>query len=390
MKMEDPERGFILVLSLLMLLFVSLIAIAALGTTTYHSTISGNKRVSEQAFYRSEAAINEFVGRFRPGAGSAITDAAPSNPNWRLYLALDSTRAQGIGYVTSSPNHHFVQSLQNTLDFALEVRHKVTIANSVITKHGAPVYIVTSRGYTQEGGNRVVEIELTKSPSLDPPAPLYSEQPVNIHGSSTYIQGIDACGANDKPGIVTTLSKTPTDPISISGSPTIQGSPDPKVYGAPNLNLRETLDYLKKTPDYSYTYTGNQTVSGASWGTPVGSGTTSALTYSGSMSIVYFNMNGTNTLKLTGGTTGAGILLVDGSLEMNGGFKWYGLIIVTGSVDYTGGGEKNVTGAVLCGENATVQVDVGGNAGIIYCSAISNSLKNKVSPYNIIRWREIF
>jgi hypothetical protein len=390
MKSRAPERGSILVLSLLMLLVLSLIGLAALGTTTYQATISGNKRVSEQAFYRSEAGINEFVGRFRPGAGSVITDAAPSNPNWKLYLAVDATRAQAVGYASTNPDHHFVQSLQNTLDFIVEVRHKVNIANAVITKSGAPVYIVTSRGHTQEGGNRVVEIELIKSPSLDPPAPLYSEQPVNIHGSSTHIQGIDACGSNDKPGIVTTLSKTPTDPINISGSPTILGSPDPKVYGAPNLNLREMLDYLKKTPDYSYTHTGNQTISGTSWGTPVGSGTTSALTYSGPMNIVYFNMNGTNTVKLTGGTTGAGILLVDGNLEMNGGFQWYGLIIVTGSVDYTGGGEKNVTGAVMCGESATVQVDVGGNAGIIYCSAVSNSLKNKVSPYSIIRWRDVF
>ena len=108
------------------------------------------------------------------------------------------------------------------------------------------------------------------------------------------------------------------------------------------------------------------------------------------MSIVYFNMNGTNTLKLTGGTTGAGILLVDGNLEINGGFKWYGLVIVTGSVDYTGGGEKNVTGGVMSGESATVEVDVGGNAGIIYCSSVSNSLKNKVSPYRVTRWRDVF
>ena len=257
-------------------------------------------------------------------------------------------------------------------------------------KVGFPVYIATSQGYIQERGNRVVEVELIKRPSLDPSAALYSEQPINIHGSSTYIQGNDACGSNNKPGIVTTLSQTPTDPISIAGSPTIQGSPAPKVYNGSNLNLRETVDYLKKSPDFSYNYTTNQTVTGASWGTPEGSGTTTPLTYSGPMNIVYFNMNGTNTLKLTGGTTGAGILLVDGNLEMNGGVKWYGLIIVTGSVDYTGGGEKNVTGGVMCGETATVQVDVGGNAGIIYCSSVSNSLKNKVSPYRVTRWRDVF
>ena len=200
MKTRNNEQGFILVLGLLILLVMSMIGMAALGTTTYHATISGNKRISEQAFYRSEAGINEFIGRFRPGAGSEITDVAPSDANWRLYVALDSTKAATIGYVSTDPNHHFVQSLQNTLDFALEVKHKVNIANTVITKAGSPVYIARCRGYTQEGGNRVVEVELIKSPSLDPLAPLYSEQPINIHGSSTYIQGNDPCGQRQNRG----------------------------------------------------------------------------------------------------------------------------------------------------------------------------------------------
>jgi hypothetical protein len=174
---------------------------------------------------------------------------------------------------------------------------------------------------------------------------------------------------------------TPTDPISARNL-TIQES-GAKVYSASNLNLRK-WSISEEDPFFLYDYTTNQTVNASG--------------------IVDLNDNphllgtheyrllhaGTNTVKLAGGTTGAGILLVDGNLEINGGFKWYGLIIVTGSVDYTGGGEKNVTGAVMCGETATVQVDVGGNAGIIYCSSVSNSLKNKVSPYHVTRWRDVF
>ena len=67
MRKIGNEQGAILVLSLLILLVVSVIGMAALGTTTYQATLSGNKRISEQAFYSSEAGINEFVGRFREG-----------------------------------------------------------------------------------------------------------------------------------------------------------------------------------------------------------------------------------------------------------------------------------------------------------------------------------
>ena len=75
---------------------------------------------------------------------------------------------------------------------------------------------------------------------------------------------------------------------------------------------------------------------------------------------------------------------------MNGGFQWYGLVIVTGALDFTGGGEKNITGGVMTGKSATVQVDFGGNAGIITCSAIQDQLKDRVTPVRMARWREVY
>ena len=106
------------------------------------------------------------------------------------------------------------------------------------------------------------------------------------------------------------------------------------------------------------------------------------------MNIVYFNMHGLNTIKLAGQSHGAGLLLVDGNLELNGGFTWYGVIIVTGALDYTGGGEKNVTGGVLTGETTAVQVDVGGDAGIMYCSEVADKLRKVVSPLRMTRWKD--
>ena len=95
---------------------------------------------------------------------------------------------------------------------------------------------------------------------------------------------------------------------------------------------------------------------------------------------------GDKTRKLAGGSHGGGILLVDGNLEINGGFLWYGLIIVTGALDFTGGGEKNITGGIMSGESATVEVDVGGNAGIINCNTVRPRLENLVAPVRMVRW----
>jgi hypothetical protein len=101
-------------------------------------------------------------------------------------------------------------------------------------------------------------------------------------------------------------------------------------------------------------------------------------------------MQGTQRLKLAGDSHGAGILIVEGNLEVYGGLTWYGVILATGAVECTGSGQKNVTGGILAGENATTGVDIDENSGIIYCSAVSNKLKDIVPPLKITRWREIF
>jgi hypothetical protein len=395
MRTKDvrEEKGAVLVLVLLLLLVVTLIGISALNTSTHDILISGNERVSVQAFYAAEAGINEFMGRFRGSATNQISDGDPSNSAWKILLAKDSGRgAIQIGYASGDLNS--IPSLQSQLDFGVEIKHKIDETNQVVKYGGVPVYILKSYGFTADGGNKVLEVELIKSPSYDPPSALYSEMPIHIYGGSTYINGNDACGLVNKPGMTTTTATTP--PITESGNPLINGSP-PKVTQASvpppaNLPLGEMLGYLKSDANFKYSYNENQTLAGYSdgWGTPASSDTTVPITYTGPMNIVYFNMQGTQTLKLAGDSHGAGILLVEGNLEINGGFTWYGVILATGAVAYSGGGQKNVTGGIMAGENATIVISIDEKAGILYCSSVSDRLKDIVPPLKITRWREVF
>ena len=384
-KGTRKQRGFVLVLALLMLLVLTLIGISGMSSTNFEVLISGNKRVSEKAFYSAEAGIYEFMARFtRAGATQEVTDSSPSNPEWRIFLA---TSEEKVRQISGNPSQDFIPSLQNQLGFAVEVRHKVDdTTKSVITKDGFPVYIVTSHGHTAEGGNRVTEVEISKTPIAAPPAALYSKAPVQLKGTSTYISGMDKCGGSDnKAGIITT---TPT--IEESGTPTVEGDPAKEINSTTNLKLEEMVRELKGVADYAYDYNANQTLTGLNWGTPTTHGTTEPLSYDGDLNIVYFNMGGDKTLKLAGGTRGAGILLVDGNLDLSGGFTWYGEIIVTGALNFSGGGEKNVTGGILAGESATVNTDVGGNVGILYCSDAVGKLRNGIPPYKIASWREVY
>jgi hypothetical protein len=152
------------------------------------------------------------------------------------------------------------------------------------------------------------------------------------------------------------------------------------------------LGYLRGDANFKYRFDEDQTLAGYSdnWGTPTRSGTGVPITYTGPMNIVYFNLQGTQTLRLAGDSRGAGILLVEGNLEIHGEFTWYGVILATGAVGFTGSGQKNVTGGIMAGEEATHQIGIDENTSIIYCSAVSNKLEEIVPPLKITRWREIF
>ena len=286
---KQGERGIVLVLALLMLLVLTLIGGSSMSSTNFEVLISGNKRVSEKAFYSAEAGVHEFMARFtRAGATQEITDSSPSNPEWRIFLA---TGGDKVKQISGNPSQTFVPSLQNQLVYAVEARHKLDASHNVLMKDGFPVYIVTSHGYTSEGGNRVTEVEISKTPVPIPPAALYSKAPVQVRGASSYISGTDKCPSTvsgNKPGIITT---TPT--ITESGSPTIQGEPPKEINSTTNLDLALMVNSLKGSADYAYDYNANQTLTGLNWGAPTSHGTTEPLTYGGDLNIVYFNMGGT-------------------------------------------------------------------------------------------------
>jgi len=387
------EKGYVFVLALLLLLVATLVGMASVSTMTYEVQVSGNQRISEQAFYVAEAGLNEFMGRFLPGVTGEISDGDPTNIDWKLFLAANMDTARRIGY-SENPNHTFIQSLQTELNYGAEISHRVE-SGKVVTKGGFPVYLVTSHGFTSEQGHKVIQAEFVKRPNMDPHAALYSKAPVRVRGTSSYITGLDQCPqdgvSKDMAGVITT---TPT--LITDGNPTIEGTPSTITSSSLDLPLVETVDYYSNISDFGYTYTENKTLTQFldNWGVPVVDlkNTKAPASYTGEMNIVYFNMNGVNTLTLAGQSHGAGLLLVDGNLSISGGFQWYGMIVVTGALSFTGGAEKNVTGSIMAGETATVDSETvtGGNIGIMNCSGATKKLKEGLPPLKMTWWREVY
>jgi PilX N-terminal len=57
------EKGVILVIALLLLLVLTFIGISSINTTSFDNIISGNERLSNAAFYASEAGIGVGITR---------------------------------------------------------------------------------------------------------------------------------------------------------------------------------------------------------------------------------------------------------------------------------------------------------------------------------------
>ncbi len=430
-KIASNEKGMVLVLALLLISVLALLGSTAVMTTTTDLKISANYKMSNQAFYVAEAGIEETRARMK---GSLITnpnyiaDSFQTNTAWRAYIGTAS-KAQGKGYNSGNAMHVLVASLQSTLDYTVTIIHQTNSAGNILywgecadisnprcgdgiperttspaNLTGLPnknIYLVSSNGVAANA-NKTIEAEVTRAPPITAPAALYVEAITTLQGTSTNVIGVDRCGGpTNLPGVVTTLA---AGTVSPTGQPKVCGanqsccgfSPYPAcgatdpwdvVGNGKNLDIQSIIDNWKSSANYQYSVNGD-THTGMAWGTPTLAPGPDELQKASSCNVsnvVYYNTNGTD-IKLAGGTSGCGLLLVDGDLEVNGGFSWYGMVIVSGSVRYLGGGDKNITGAVLVGGSMDADL-VGGNANIVYCSSAIKDVSES-QPLRRLSWEE--
>jgi PilX N-terminal len=403
-------HGIALISALMFVVLLALLGATTATVSTVASHSSGNYKATIQSLQSTEAGAEEARGRLRGNAVNRILDTAPTAKTWTAFIG-SPTHAQAYGY-TGSAQQVRTDSLQTALAYTVVITHATVPdptdptepSKRLLLYWGDPtgtgtytrtttagprmrnIYLVTSYG-TLGGATSIVQTQVAPVPPVTIPGTVYVDAHTTLQGSSTYITGQDQCGTQHLPGIVTPLPQTQDNQNTITqnGHPNVTGSPAMQ-YNGTYINITTLVNALKGFADSTYTFASNTTVTGMSWGTPTAGPTqTSPLTCSESH-IVYYNMAGTS-LKLSGGTQGCGILLVDGDLELHGGFAWYGPVLVTGSIIYTGGGNKNITGALLSGSSVTADV-IGGNATILNCSAArTNATQNR--PLLRLNWQQM-
>jgi hypothetical protein len=71
------QSGVVLVVALVMLLVLTVIGISAVSTSTFETSIAGNERLYNQAFYAADAGIEDFKAT-APGNSGFLNDPSPS------------------------------------------------------------------------------------------------------------------------------------------------------------------------------------------------------------------------------------------------------------------------------------------------------------------------
>ncbi|MGP0567049.1 MULTISPECIES: hypothetical protein [unclassified Nitrospina] len=411
------ESGAVLVVVLLMMVVLIGLIPAAINMTRNDYTRTANYQESKEAFYISEAGVQEAIRMTKTMSRDTI-------------LGTNAGLLEPGGTVVSFNGANYNEYNYANGTYKIRVDDN-TEPDGDTTTDTDKVLVVTAVGTSNTGVEKTIRANIYKfdlPPSTFPSAltmvgPLSA---VNISGNSFEVNGADQAGGNgldlsgnpdascpgkaavafESSGPVTEVSNM--NQCSTAATNTCVEVPNGNAnsndgnYTGVNSNTRDfqtsqstfssadstelhqvlTADGDNDgTPDLvSNYYTGNQIFSGGAYGTDA------------SPQITYV----TGDLKMTGNLTGSGILIVDGNLTLSGTVNWNGVILVgacttcsSTATDTTGVGSGTINGALVVGNGTQAQADIRGNFAINYsCEGIN--LANAVFNDNVsvVDWFE--
>jgi hypothetical protein len=397
-----------LLLALLVIVSLTAFSLSLVLFTQSETRLSNTIAAQSQAYYAAVAGLEEARGRLNPQAPDAIV-TLPQQINQVLYLINSSSQDPVQPTNPSSPYYDYeypqefpggfgaarvltsVASDQpgagtpyvipykwvritlkteyaakidinqdGTLDSSTPINWDGTHQDLVTNMpNGIPVYMLTALAVEPNGIRKMEQTEVVGMPVLIPAAGVGTAGSATLTGISgggspnLTLNGMDACGVQNLPGIAAGST------ITSSGLINILGSPSPSVQNllpfpqtAANIIqslLPQALPILYADPTHVTTAPGGGSLVGTNvvLGQPPGSSSP------GQPAIVYANQS----LAISGSTSsGYGILLVNGDLSITGAFSYWGVIVCNGKVTLTlsSSGNIGLLGSLLSSGNLSI------------------------------------
>jgi Tfp pilus assembly protein PilX len=400
------ERGIALVISMLVLLVVTILAVVLMSGVTVSRQVAGHDQRASAALMVAEAGINEAVARIRNG--DADLDITKPNAVAQIFLAnagsVPVLGTDSTALPTGQPAGEWLPyTTTGKSSEALTVRFKTDAAGTTIYRYnpslnpplntvsGEPVYVVTVTG-RQGNSKKTIQAEVVRKPMIpsNARAAVAADFPITITGTGAV------CGYNHSASTATNDG----DDGRI-GAPASTHCQDneltwghlPGAWSTSSVSLGGAYDCVG-SPDVAENQAGFYS---GPWDM-FGMGQADFLSFLGTPRTSISSLDGINyidddnipqnrsqDLGLNGGT-GEGFLYVDGDLTMNAGTVFRGLIYVEGDLKLNG--TAWILGAMVVKGQTTVKIN--GTATILYSSdAISQALSRSGGQFVTLSWREV-
>jgi len=364
---DSREQGFALAATILALVLVGALVTGGFFAASQEQRMGVSKQFSSEAFYYAERGLQDALGTYNRGF-------------------LDA-RMPNVRDTWSPPNKTTITSAgQPVGEYELN-----------FTRLDEQLYFIESTGKVVEGGRyagathrlgvvaRGMNLDIPMDRALQVLDSMRVFGHAEINGDDWYPPDWSDC--NDIGTVAGLVIKDKSALDGPQGAARIEGNPavleDPTMDAASFLQFGDVdFDELKAhadkifapnakpKPEPSLDNKGNCDYGDdENWGAPTLPGHPCHLYFP----IIYAQ----GTLKLTGGGTGQGILLVEGDLEVQGNLEFFGITIVKGRLNTTGtGGHLNGVTLVM-GEATLDDTRVGGDAVVRFSScSIERAIKN--------------
>lgn len=161
-KTINNEQGFVLVASLMILLVLMIIGIAATNTTTIELQISGNDKLAKQNFYAAESAAYEGAQRLENEGTSDQLRPSRSDFSWLLEADKVDFLVDELKWQATPAN--FVSALDGDMSLVAISLGRVKGKNATTLKITAPAvygYSLLGRS-TKSNSQKIIEIGYRK------------------------------------------------------------------------------------------------------------------------------------------------------------------------------------------------------------------------------------
>lgn len=396
------ERGIALVMALLILLVISIIGAALMMSVQVETKISGRDERRSQALSLAEAGIAEAVSRIRSGEvpdtlnprmATQIFLVSPGNVpvlgNDSTALATAQPAGRWLSYSSASRGGQALTVTYRTDATQTRIyRYDQSKNPPIQTATGQPIFVITSTGRKGNDVRTVVTEVIQKPFRPEIKAALVADVDVKLTGNSAACGynhkvttppgygengrgGFESCvpyetGAGDIPAAWSTGDVDP------GGASQQGGQPAP-------IQENQTGFYTGPWDPLGVSQEEFNTLAGASFSAV-------PATLKG---ILYIDNDGTpqNQSGAWGiqGTSGEGLLYVDGDLNLTGPFSFKGMVYVEGNL--SGSGSIWVLGTVIVRGRSSVNVS--GGTTVLYSSeAISLAMSKYAGQFVTLSWRE--